>query len=136
MAETLNINIPVRGLPQPLRLVAAFTLIGGLSIIGGLFVDIGRPEASVSIDFYILRLIIGIIAVTAAYSMIKKNNLAIWIYGFITPTAYYLNPITALIPCLVFIYLFSQKEIFGPSSFDEILTKAVAWLKSRPAEGK
>jgi len=110
--------MPSGRLPLLIKIISLFTLIGGLSIIGSLFVDIGRPSGSVSIGFYLLRLLVGATAIAAAYGISKKERWAIWLFGAITMIGFYFNPITGVIPGLVFIYLLTVRHVFKPSFLD------------------
>lgn len=110
LAQTLRIALPGTRLPLITRLIVVFTLIGGLSIVGSLFVDIGRPSASISSRYYLLRLVIGVIAIASAYGIIKRRQWALWLYAVITLIGFILNPITALVPGLALIYLTSQSR--------------------------
>ncbi len=118
IAQTLQLDIPTGQLPVIIRLIMLFTLIGGLSIIGSLFVDIGRPSASVLVEFYLLRLTIGLIAITAAYCITKKKRWAMWLYALIAVIGVWLNPITAIIPGAVTVYLYTQRQQLTPSPLD------------------
>ena len=118
VAETLNIELPKSKAPLVMKLITLFTLIGGLSIIGSLFVDIGRPSASIQSKFYILRLIIGMLAIGTAYGLAKKERWAMWLYGIIAVAGFYLNPITVLIPGTAFAYLYAKRDRLRVSAFD------------------
>ena len=130
IARTLRIDVPSVKLPMAIRLIAALTLIGGLSIIGSLFVDIGRPSASVRSGFYLLRLVTGVIAVAAAYGIIRKERWALWLYSLIALAGLSLNPITALIPGAALLYLYVKREHFTPSAADTLVANVVQRLKS------
>ena len=120
VAETLQVDIPNVRIPGTLKIVALFTLIGGLSIIGSLFVDIVRPS-SISGLFYLLQIAVGVIAITAAYSIVKKSYMAFWLYALITALALYLNPVTAIVPGFVAIYLYKNRKLFKKTPLDTLI---------------
>ncbi len=129
ISEELNVSLPGKYLPLPIRLIAYFTLIGGLSIIGSLFADIVRPQGENPL-FYVLRTAVGVMAIGIAYGILEKKRWAIWLYGVLTLVALNFNPFLAVIPIGVVIYLTLNHRIFKPSHFDRALELIKANLKN------
>lgn len=129
LTEDLAVNLPGKGLPLIVRIIAFFTLIGGLSIIGSLFADIVRPHGE-DIYIYALRTIVGVVAVVIAYGLIEHERWAIWLYGLVTLLSLFTNPFLAFIPGVVVVYLYTQRSYFSPSLPDFILEKGVNKIKS------
>ncbi|MEW6617032.1 MAG: hypothetical protein AB1333_01275 [Patescibacteria group bacterium] len=121
LAEELNINLPSVGLPPSIKLIALFTLIGGLSIVGSLFADVVRPNAE-GFGFYILRFIVGFLSLGTVHGMARKKRWALWFYGFIVIIGIFINPIISILPLGILIYLYKNRSLFEPSVFDKILT--------------
>lgn len=120
IAGELRISLPASGLPLLLRLIALFTLLGGLSIIGSIFADIVKPPSSTP-HFYFIRIIVGILAIIISYEIIKKNRLALWLYAVIVLIGLFINPLVSILPGLVLLYLFFQRSLFKLSIFDQKL---------------
>ncbi|HEY0980236.1 MAG TPA: hypothetical protein VGE18_02385 [Candidatus Paceibacterota bacterium] len=118
MAHELHVEVPEGALPLSLKLVCVFTLIGGLSIIGSLFVDIIRPSNTISAGLYIMRLAVGVTAVGAAYGIIRKERWTMWFYGVLMMMGLFLNPVTAVIPALVLVSLYRTRHLLAPSKLD------------------
>lgn len=125
IAHALHVEMPEGDLPYPLNLIALFTLIGGLSILGGLFVDIGGPSGSVETRFYVLRLGVGVLAVFTAYGLVKKERWALWLYGVIGCIGLYFNSVSAVVPLLALWYLYLKRTEFRPSVLDMLLGRAI-----------
>jgi len=106
-----------------MKIITVFTLIGGLSIVGSLFVNIVQPNNSISGPFYILQIFTGVIALSAGYSIIKKSRAAFWLYALITVVALCLNPITALVPGAVSVYMYRKRKCFQKTRLDVLLRK-------------
>lgn len=128
--QEFKVNLPGQNLPTPARFIAFFTLIGGFSIIGSLFVDIVRPTDE-DISFFFLRVIAGVVAIATSYGIIEHKRWSIWLYGGFTLLALSSNPLLSLIPLGVVIYLFIKREYFTPSPLDILLANGVEKLKSR-----
>lgn len=120
VARELNVELPHTKLPTSLRLIALFTLIGGLSILGSIFADVVRPNSE-SFGFYMLRLIVGILAVATAYGIEGKKRWALWLYGVIVVVGLFINPFMTILPLCIFIYLYRERKFFAPSALDKIL---------------
>ena len=129
--KALNIDIPLGTLPLALRLIALFTLLGGLGMVSSLFVDIGRPSGSIAPPFYILRLVIGTIAVLTAYAMIRRNRGVLWLYGALTLIGLYFNPVSAVIPFLVLMYLYIRREDFKPTALDNTVHALISTFRNK-----
>ena len=134
IADKINrefkVNLPGQNLPTPARFIAFFTLIGGFSIIGSLFVDIVRPTDE-DFSFFLLRVIAGVVAIATAYGIIEHKRWSIWLYGGFTLLALASNPFLSLIPLGVVIYLFTKRAYFTPSPLDILLAKGIENIKSR-----
>lgn len=134
VADTLNkefrINLPGQNLPTPVRIIAFFTLIGGLSIAGSLFADIVRPSGE-HFGFFTLRIFAGAIAILTAYGIIEHKRWSIWLYGLFTLFALFSNPLLAIIPFGVVIYLYTQRSYFEKSIADNYLINAVNVFKEK-----
>jgi hypothetical protein len=130
VSQELQINLPGKFLPAPVRLIAFFTLAGGLSIVGSLFVDIVRP-GKVDVFLYFFRILIGILAIGITYGIIERKRWAIWLYGLIAVISLFTNPVLAIVPAVVFIYLFYVRSIFTPSVIDNVITQVYGWVAMR-----
>ena len=128
IADELKVTLPASGSPLPLRLIALFTLIGGLSIIGSLFADIVRPPSNTP-HFYFVRIIVGLLAVFISYEIIEKSKLAIWLYGLIVVVGLFINPIVSILPGLVLVYLIFQRHQFKSSIIDQFLLNLLTKFK-------
>jgi len=122
VAETLQVEIPKARISGLLKFIALFTLIGGLSIIGSLFVDIVQPERVSGLS-YLLQIAVSAVAITAAYSILKKNYLAFWLFALITILALLLNPVTAVVPGIAAIYLYFNRPLFKKTKLDILIEK-------------
>jgi hypothetical protein len=110
VTSVLDIKMPSGNMPFVLRLIIVLTLIGGLSTIGSLLVGIGQPSASVESRLYLFRLIIGIFAIWTAYGLVRRKKWTLWAYCAIAFFGFILNPITALVPGAVVVYLLSIRK--------------------------
>lgn len=128
--QEFKVNLPGQNLPTPARFIAFFTLIGGFSIIGSLFVDIVRPTSE-DLSFFLIRVIAGVVAIATSYGIIEHKRWSIWLYGGFTLLALFSNPFLSLIPLGVVIYLFIKREYFTPSPLDILLANGVEKLKIR-----
>jgi len=127
VAEELKIQLPKTNLPTILKLIALFTLIGGLSIVGSVFADIVSPRTGFGL--YILRIFIGIAAIAVAYGIIERKRWAVWFYGFIVLLGLILNPAFALLPLAITVYLYFKRRLFEPSIFDRVANIILKELK-------
>lgn len=134
VADKLNkefkISLPGQNLPTPARLIAFFTLIGGLSIAGSLFVDIVRPNGE-HVGLFALRILAGGIAILTAYGIIEHKRWSIWLYGLFTLFALFSNPFLAIIPLGVVIYLYTQRRYFDMSIADQYLSNLLNIITNR-----
>lgn len=130
ISKEFKVNLPGQNLPTPMRIIAFFTLIGGLSIIGSLFVDIVHPSR-VDVSLFILRTLAAVISITIAYGIIEHRRWAIWLYALFTIFALVSNPFLALIPFAVVIYLYKQREYLNPSVADLYLAAGIEKVKSK-----
>lgn len=126
IAEDLNVNLPNVNLPLPLKFIAVFTLIGGLSVVGSVFADIFNPNG-VSFKIYILRIVSGVILIAVSYGIIKKRRWSLWLYAVIIILGLFMNPVVSVLPFLVLVYLYFKRKHFAPSFIDRALSK---WFNS------
>lgn len=139
IAQDLQINLPKSQLQWPIRLIALFTLIGGLSIAGSSFADVFNP-AEVGFLFYLLRLIASFLFIVIAYGLIKRKRWAIWLYGLLVLIGLFVNFAFSVFPALIVFYLYTQRRFFPPSALDRmsaaIFRKIVAMINvARHREG-
>lgn len=128
IAEELKVSLPASGSPLLLRLIALFTLIGGLSIIGSLFADIVRPPSNTP-HFYFIRIIIGLLAILISYEIIAKSRLALWLYAVIVIVGLFVNPIVAVLPSAVLLYLILQRHQLRPSRIDLLIASLLVRVR-------
>ncbi|MBI2013628.1 MAG: hypothetical protein HYS87_02270 [Candidatus Colwellbacteria bacterium] len=135
-AKELNIKLPLGTAPNALKLIALATLIGGLSIVGSSFIDVVNPGKT-NLTLYMLRLLVGLIAIVSAYGLIEKERYSIWGYGAIVFVGAIVNPVLAIFPAIIATYLFTRRTEFKPSILDTALSKIIvevekilsSWLK-------
>lgn len=130
-AEELEIHLPHSNLPLPIKVIALFTLIGGLSILGSIFVDIFTP-GGVGFFLYIWRIVTGAIAVFIAYGLVHKERWAVWLYGILVVVALFLNFFAALLPAAIVAYLYRERQLFRPSFFDALAVQILNSFKRTP----
>ena len=129
ISETLQINLPAKGLLLPIRLIALFTLLGGLSILGSAFADIVDSEKTKVIT-YIMRLSVGLLAVASAYGLIERERWAFWLYGVIVIIGLLNNPFIAVLPAIALVYLYMHRDLFNPSKLDKLLAQLWSLIKT------
>ncbi|MEX1063998.1 MAG: hypothetical protein WED06_01515 [Candidatus Paceibacterota bacterium] len=122
VAKDLQINLPLGNLPLPIKLIVLFTLIGGLSIVGSAFADI-FDSASVSLSFYILRLVAGLLFILIAYGLYRKQRWAIWLNALMVVIGFLINPILSLFPAVIVAYLYFKKDLFRASFVDHSIKR-------------
>jgi len=124
VAEELDIHLAHVDLPLPIKIIALFTLVGGLSIIGNAFVNI-FALSDVNVLLYLWGLVVGVLAIFIAYGLIKKERWAVWVYGILVLVALIGNFLVAIIPAAIVVYLYTQKHFFRPSVFDAVLLRII-----------
>ena len=133
-ANDLQINLLGANLPSTLRFIALFMLAGGISIIGSVLADIVNPNQQ-NIEFYLLRIVVGILAISTAYGIIKLQRWALWIYGGAIVIGIIVNPLVTVLPLAVLIYLIFEREKFSPSILDikteKITSKFITFFKKK-----
>ena len=129
IAEELEVNLPGIGLSIPLRVIALFTLIGGLSIVGSMFADIVNPDKT-NVFAYLGRLFVGLMALTVSYGILHLKRWSLWLYGFIALIGLAINPAVAIFPVIVVIYLYRKRKLFSPSVLDFIIGNIYSSLKA------
>ena len=131
-AEELHVELPAGNLPLPLKVIALFTLIGGLSIIGSIFSDVVRP-GQLSVFAYLLRLGVGVLAVAIAYGIVRRHRWALWLYGLIVAVGLFINPVVASLPLAIAVYLYLHRKYLRPSFLDETLS--IVWAGAKELLG-
>ena len=112
VSKDLNVILPIKEGPLLIRLIALFTLIGGLSIMGSLFTDIVR-HVPTTLPLYALRVSVGVLAIAVSYGIITKKVWTIWLYGLIVLIGFFRNPLLSILPALVLIYLLNKRNYFN-----------------------
>jgi len=127
LSRELKVNLPSGSLPIVIKIIALFTLLGGLSIAGSVFVDI--VGESLSFLNYLLRLAVGALAILIAHGIIRKRRWAIWLYGLLVILEILSNPIAAIIPAVILVYLYFHRHLFAESFLDKFVKKLLGKLK-------
>ena len=130
VAQELQINLPGSGLSLPIRFIALFTLIGGMSIIGSMFADIIDPSKT-DIWKYLGRSVVGLFAIAVAYGIITAQRWSIWLYGLIVFIGLLINPAVALLPAVAVGYLIYRRDAFIPSRLDRGVEFLLTLLKEK-----
>jgi hypothetical protein len=113
VAQTLNVVLPMGSIPFFAKIVALLTSAGGFGIMADIFSDIIQPY-HVNLYFYFLRLLVGMAMICVGYGILKNKEWTVWVYGTITLVGLFVNPIIAILPLLVTIYLYRQGRYFDP----------------------
>ncbi len=111
VAGQLKITLPGGSLPIEVKLIALFTLTGGLSIIGGIFGDVIRPTGT-HLPTYLIRLVVGVSMIALAYGIVTRRKWSLLLYGLIVIMGLYVNFIAALIPLVAVVYLIFKRDLF------------------------
>ncbi|MBI3486168.1 hypothetical protein HY025_04485 [Candidatus Daviesbacteria bacterium] len=111
VAGQLKVSLPGGNLPLEIKLIALFTITGGLSIMGGIFGDVVRPN-EIHLPTYFARLIVGILMITISYGIVSRKRWSLWLYGLVVICGLLVNFVAALIPLIAVIYLFFRKDLF------------------------
>jgi|GEM_PF-1486087 len=130
VAEDLNVSLPNVNLPLPLKLIALFTLIGGLSAIGSAFADIFNPGEFI-LKAYLLRLIAGGIFVIISYGLVRKQNWSTWLYGVMVFVSLFTTWQLAILPAVIVVYMYFNRKYLYPSVFDRLFNKATTAIADR-----
>lgn len=130
IAEEMQINIPGAGISLPIRLIALFTLLGGLSIVGSMFADIVDPDKT-RLSTYLVRLVVGLMMLFVSYGLLHFKRWSIWLYGIIALIGLTINPAVSVFPIAVVIYLYHKRGSFDPSLIDFALSKIITKIKSK-----
>src|SRR5258706_12434168 len=107
IAKQLEVALPGGNLPIEIKLIALFTLTGGLSIMGGIFGDVIRPTGT-HLPTYLVRLVVGVAMIAISYGIVTKKVWSLWLYGLVILIGLFVNPVAAVIPLLAVIYLFAK----------------------------
>src|SRR5258706_16209091 len=111
IAKQLEVALPGGNLPIEIKLIALFTLTGGLSIMGGIFGDVIRPTGT-HLPTYLIRLVVGISMIVISYGIVTRKKWSLFLYGLIIIVGLYVNFIAALIPLIAVIYLIIRHNLF------------------------
>lgn len=130
VAEDLNVSLPKVNLPLPLKFIALFTLIGGLSAVGSAFADIFNPEDFV-LKSYLLRLIAGGVFVIISYGLVRRANWSTWLYAVSVFVSLFINWPLAILPAVIVVYMYFNRKYLYPSVFDKLFNKAATAIASR-----
>lgn len=130
VAHDLQLNLPLTNLPLIDKIIALLTLIGGLGILGSTLADIFYPDR-IAFYLYTIRLVAGFSFLGISYGLIHRQRWAIWWYSFLVVLALFINPVAALVPGLIVIYLYSQGHLFAESIFDRWVAAGWAWFKQQ-----
>src|SRR5258708_27682209 len=103
IAKKLEVTLPGGNLPLEIKLIALFTVTGGLSIMGGIFGDIVRPK-EVHLPTYLIRIVVGILMIAISYGLVTRKKWSLWLYGLIVIIGLFINFVAALIPLAAVIY--------------------------------
>jgi uncharacterized membrane protein len=129
IAEEMQINIPGQGLRLPIRIIALFTLLGGLSIVGSMFADIVDPDKT-RLSTYLIRLIVGLLMVLVAYGILHLKRWSIWLYALIAFIGLTINPAVAVFPIAIVVFLYIKRRQFEASALDFIIDNVYSSLKT------
>jgi hypothetical protein len=127
VSKTLHFSLPLGDMPLPMKIIAFLTSIGGLSITASVLADIVRPD-HIPIYLYILRIITGALMLLIGYGIIKKRQWAIWLYASISLVSLSVNPLLAILPVAITMYLFHKEEYFTGGTLKEVWEKFSHWL--------
>lgn len=111
VARQLKVTLPGGNLPIAVKLIALFTVTGGLSIIGGIFGDVVRPTG-IHLPTYLIRLIVGVSMIAIAYGIVTRKRWSLLLYGLIVIAGLYVNFVAALIPLAAVVYLIFKRDLF------------------------
>ncbi len=111
IAHKLEVALPGGNLPIEIKLIALFTLTGGLSIMGGIFGDVIRPTGT-HLPTYLIRLAVGISMIAISYGIVTRKKWSLLLYALIVAIGLYVNFVAALIPLAVVIYLILKHKLF------------------------
>ncbi|PIR41525.1 MAG: hypothetical protein COV31_00245 [Candidatus Yanofskybacteria bacterium CG10_big_fil_rev_8_21_14_0_10_46_23] len=108
VAKELQVMLPKANEPIGIRIIALFTLVGGLSLVGAAFTDIFGSTEQISV--YVSRTITGIIALLIAYGLIKSMRWAIYLYAILVVIAILVNPPASFLLIAVLVYLIFNRR--------------------------
>ncbi len=110
-AGQLKVTLPGGNLPIEVKLIALFTVTGGLSIMGGIFGDVIRPTG-IHLPTYLTRLFVGVAMIAISYGIVTRKKWSLWLYGLIIAVGLYVNFVAALIPLAALVYLVLRHDLF------------------------
>ncbi len=133
VAKDLKINIPEGSQPLPVKIIALFTLVGGLSVIGSTFSDIFSPS-DISLGNYLLRLFAGFVFLLISYGIIRGELWSVWLYFLLVILGFFISSaILLVVPLIIIAYLYTQRKFFRESFFDiwlrAVFNKTLSLLK-------
>lgn len=119
IAAELGINLPKDFLPFPMRIVILLMLVGGLGILGSVFTDFLSPKQG-GIFLQLIRLLTGLAFLTVAYGIHSRERWAAWLYGGIVLIGLITNFLFALVPSLLVIYFYINRNYLKSCYLDYI----------------
>lgn len=123
--KALHISLPLGRGPFSIKLIALLTSLGGLSILASSLADIVSPQI-VAFHFYLLRVATGIIMLLVGYGLIKRLEWSAWLYGVMSVIALYINPVLAVLPVAITMYLWYRSEYFTAGTPAEVIESLLA----------
>ncbi len=105
-------------------MIALLSSIGGISILAGIVADIFQPD-HVSLHSLLWQIITGIVMITVGYGILTRKGWTVWLYGAISLSSLFFNPVLAIMPLLIVSYLYSRKIYFDRNAPKEILLKLI-----------
>jgi len=118
VSRELHLNLPGwQNVDWPIRLIALLVMVFGLSTLGSALGDVFSPSHK-NFGVYLLQIIIGIAFVAIAYGLTMRYRWAVWLYGLVAIIGIAVNPLFAIIPAVVLVYLYWRRDYFEPSFLD------------------
>jgi len=116
VARDLELFIPKTREPLAVKIIALFTLAGGLSLLGSTFTDIFGLNVSMSV--YILRALMGFIAMAIAYGLVRGMRWTIYLYAIVVLVAIMVNPKFSVLLAVILVYLVYNRKYLKKSAID------------------
>jgi len=126
--EELGLKIPKTNEPFIIRVIALVLAVGGFSLLASVFTDIFN--STTTFTGQISRLFSGAFALFAAYELIKRKFLAVWLIGLFVFFGLLVNPVLTFFLGLILVYLIIQRRNFEPGYLDALARQAWEFLKS------
>lgn len=117
-AKDLNIEPPKSRESFGVRMLAYAMIVGGLSIIGSVFVSIFEPQHSFNTyTGTILRIGVGSFILLTAYGILKRRQWSLWGFGVLVAFSIFTNPTLALFLGGAFVFLLYHRRHFVKGAF-------------------